>query len=381
MTDKALILTKYGWRNIFNLEKGVEVLTLDVNTKRMEYKPITKFRETNRITLKKLYKFSNLLFKDFVTEDTYYPIYDRHDRFVDFVTAKDIYRRNIKDISHHYVPKAGIWDVPDSKYFLLKKCDVNQLKYKDLYYYYEACQEDRKLPLDEFLKFIAIYLNIGTTYYSLEYNFLVNRKKRMNKVIREILDNLNFQYEVFSHKILKTTIFLIKDPSLYLYLKGIGDCFSNYVPSELKNVSKNSLNLFLEWFKMFEAKQWMYIPSESIASVSKRLILDFNEIYLKLGQSTFIKNQDIRLNYGYFTNKIILGKDPKEYKKGIIMELKKTYVNCFFLDKRFLKIEEIKQQDWADNHNQEIIRTYSIDNENHTFYTMYNGKAHWIGHS
>ena len=32
MTDKALILTKYGWRNIFNLEKGVEVLTLDVNT-------------------------------------------------------------------------------------------------------------------------------------------------------------------------------------------------------------------------------------------------------------------------------------------------------------------------------------------------------------
>lgn len=386
MTNRALILTKYGWRNIYTLNKGIEVVTLNPYTMDMEFKPITNFEETTDKNLT-VYKFNQYSIRDMVTETTYYPLYGKGDKFRGFFNVKDIIDFNVENLSHLYLTRLGNWNVPDNKYFNLKKCNINDLKYKDGYYAFDYIQNDRLLPLEEFMKFIGMYLTIGATYYSLEYVFLYNIKPKLNDDIKEILDNLNLNYEIITanndliedkEDKINSTIYLIKDASLYYYLKDLGDCYTNYIPSELKNQSQRLLQVLFDSYKKYETKYRPFHGEKIRAiSASQRLILDFIEIFLKLGSAAIMGESTIREFGGYFKNKLTQDRNTrtKDKKEKRLFLLNESNISYFYMDKRFLNITKVNETDYPN------LKTYSMDNDNHTFYIMQNGRAHWIGNS
>ena len=386
MTNRALILTKYGWRNIYTLNKGIEVLSLNPYTNDMEFKPITKFEETTDKDLT-VYKFNQYSIREMVSETTNYPLFSKNDKFRGFFNIKDIVSFNVDNLSHLYLTRLGNWNVQDNKYFKLKKCNYNDLRYKDGYYVFNYIQDDRLLPLEDFMRFIGMYLTIGGTYYSLEYVFLYNIKPKLNNDIVRILNNLNLNYEVIKanndlfedeNDRIFDVVYMIKDPSLYYYLKDLGDCYTNYIPSEIKNQSRRLLEIFFESYKKFETKYRPFHGEKIRAiSASKRLILDFIEVFMKLGISTIMGEATIREFGGYFKNKLTNDKNTrtKDKKEKPLYLLNESNISYFYMDKRFLDITEVNKGDYPN------LKTYSMDNDNHTFYIMQNGRAHWIGNS
>ena len=363
---EAMILTESGWKYLYEVSIGENILTLNPQTNKIEIKPILNIVRYHYND--KMINIKGRGIDDIVTPDHGFPIYDRNNKFKSFVTAKEILHSD--NLSHYYIPKTGKWVGRNDEYMIIPKLKLEDLGKNISKSLKEKYLQDLIIPMDIFAKFMGIYLSEGSHSKKGSKNYKVNihqKKEDVSIEIEKMLKEWGINFSVnTNNKNLKT--FVISDMRLCKYLQEFGLCYNKYVPQILKEQSKEILKLFYDWFVMGDGrvrgdkrrgKKGNY--SDDVFSTSKQLILDLNEIQLKIGYFGNLLKED-RNNDRIIEGRIIKGENstPMYFSyKGLVKGV--------YLDKRFLTAEEV-------DYNGDVM---CVEVENHIWYVMDNGKCHW----
>lgn len=363
---EALILTQNGWKQLKDVKKGEMILTLNTATNIIELKPILNIIQRDHNG--KMYNITGRNINDIVTPEHGFPIYDRNNKFKGFYTAEDIYNNNVPDMHHSYIPKQGIWKGEYDEFMIIPAIDSEyikkHIKRKDLK---EKYSQDLIIPMEFFAKFMGIYLSEGSHSKTKSYKVTIHQKKE--EVCQEIETMLSAWGIPFTINKSKRgdKAFVINDMRLHKYVSQFGIYYDKFVPYELKKQPKEILQIFYDWFVMGDGRirgdkrRKSGNLSTDVFSTSKRMILDLNEIQLKIGYSGNYHKED-RQNDRIIENRLI--------KKENTQPLHFSYLSLtkgIYLDKRFLTINEI-------NYEGPVM---CVEVENHTWYVMDNNKCHW----
>lgn len=351
-TPDAMVLCKEGWKSIAEVTDTDIVVTLNTLTGDIELQDVTKKIE---------YDFDGNLVKlegnnisEKVTPNHGYPIYNNLGRFVDFYTAEDILGNKIENQSTSFIPKQGKWIEKGDKFFLLK--GLSNVTGKPIEEHPESLS-DKKIPMDVFMKFIAVFLSIGK-FNKTDKNIKITvPKSGLYDFLDELMVELDFSYSVSSSKG-GSRVYWIDDPRVIEYVKPLGDVKTAYIPFELKQQSAENLKLFYDVYTLckYEMNSHLYTKNKrtinKATTPSKRLALDINEIQLKMGYSGEFAHESESQNRvdgsSLFSSKLSLSRGACIGKDSLDASLVP--------------------------YNGKVM---CIEVPNHTFYVMSNGKCHW----
>ena len=181
-------------------------------------------------------------------------------------------------------------------------------------------------------------------------------------MVEDLMVELDLKYTINISKNGNHT-YRICDPRLYSYVKLLGDCYSKYIPFELKQQSKDNLRALYDWFMLGDGRirgvkrNKKTKLTDDVFSVSQQLAFDLNEIQLKIGYSG---------NY-HIEDRLIDERDIKGENCVDIHFSIRSLTKGIYLDDRHLKMKKIP-------YNGKVM---CIEVPNHTFYVMSNGKCHW----
>ena len=358
----ALILTESGWKELSEVKEGDMILTLNTETDEIEIKPV--LRKISYDYDGNLINIHGRHFSDFVTPDHQYPLYSsRNHKFKGFFSATEIKERTIGDINKLYIPKRGKWTEAGDDVFILKGVENPSEKTLKCH---PDCKEDVKIKMSTFMKFLGIYLAEGD--YRKENNDvnIYQKKESVCELISEMLIELGLSYTVYINTS-DCHVFRICDPRLKQYVEKLGNAYTKYVPEYIKQQSKENLEILYEWFVLGDGRIRGDKRRESgnlttdVFSVSRQLILDLNEIQLKIGYSGNFHQED-RSNNRMIEGRLIEGKNCHDMFFSL-----KSLSNGVYLDERFIKVDEVPYSG----------PVMCVEVENHTWYVMENGFSHW----
>lgn len=365
----AMILTESGWKTLEDVKEGENILTLNTETNEIEIKPI--LRKIEKDFDGNMINIHNRNINDIVTPNHEYILYDRHGKFYKRHTAQDIMNGKVSDQRHRFIPRRGEWIGKNDEFFTIKNLDEDRVS-KMHTYNQEKYSSDLVLPMKSFAKFMGIYLSEGACDKKDDGNrvMIYQRKKDTTEKIEEMLIELGVHFTKetrIDEDGKETYVFVISDMRLCKYLQQFGLCYDKYVPFELKQQNKEVLKLFYDWFVLGDGrvrgdKRTSKKLTDDVFSTSKRLILDLNEIQLKIG---FCGNyhEEARDNDRYIGDRLIEGKNCHK----MYFSLRSSMKNGVNLDERFLKSEEVPYKG----------KVMCVEVENHTWYVMDNWKTHW----
>ena len=365
----ALILTENGWKTLEEVKEGDNVLTLNVETNEIEIQPILEKIEKDFDG--ELINIKGRNINDEVTPDHQYILYDDNGKYYGRVSANDIYEKK-ENYSKKYIPRKGEWIGKNDEFFIIPNLSEERIS-KMHTYNQNKYSSDLIIPMDIFAKFMGIYLSEGSCDKKEDGDrvFIYQRKKETSEEIKEMLDEwgINYTIENVINKEDKKeiTTFLINDMRLCKYLQQFGLCYDKFVPFELKQQNKKTLTTFYNWFVKGDGrtrgdKRNGKNLTDDVFSTSRRLIMDLNEIQLKIG---FCGNYHLELrdNDRYLGERLIEGKNCHP----LHFSLRSTIKKGIYLDERFIKTYKVPYKG----------KVMCIIVENHNFYVMCNGKTHW----
>lgn len=354
----ALILSKDGWKTLEEIKEGDEVLTLNVNTKEIEIQKVEKKIEYDYDG--EMIHIYNRNFDDVVTPNHGYPIFHQNGEFAKFMTAEEIMNNECN--KEDYIPRRGEWTAKGDEYFVLKALPKAT---KRLLRLHPDCRNDKYIPMELWMKFMGIYLAEGDYRKTNNDVNIYQKKPRTCDMIEEMLEELDLKFTInvakSGHK-----VFRISDPRLHQYVEPLGNCYNRYVPTYIKNQSKENLRTFYDWFVLGDGrtrgdKRRNCKLSDDVFSVSKQLIMDLNEIQLKIGYSGTYHIEDRDMDR-YIGKRLIKAENSKPLHFSLRSLSKGTR-----LDRRFLKCETEQYKG----------KVMCVEVPNHTWYVMSNGKCHW----
>lgn len=364
----AMILTESGWKHLYEVSEGENILTLNTSTNEIEIQPIKSITKYNYDG--KLINIKGRNINDFVTPNHGFPLYGRDNLFKKFVTAKEICDND--NLSHFYIPKTGNWIGKNDKYFIIPKLsneEISKIKIKKLK---EKYSNDLIIPMDVFAKFMGIYLSEGShsTKQSKSYKINIHQKKEdVCEEIEKMLEEWGIKYSINTNKKTSCKVFVISDMRLHKYISQFGLCYDKFVPFELKQQNKEILKTFYDWFVMGDGRIRNNVKgsngkytSDDVFSTSKQLALDLNEIQLKIGYSGHFSIEKRDNDRFIEENRIIKGENSHE-----MYFTYRSLTKGIYLDKRFLSTEEVE-------YNGEVM---CVEVKNHIWYVMDENKAHW----
>ena len=369
-TPDTLILTENGWKSLEEVKEGDNILTLNTETNEIEIKPIQRKIEYDYNG--EMVRLQNRQMNDLVTPNHKFPVYNRYYQFYRFATAEEI-ENGFTDMSHSYIPKRGIWTKEGSDFFMLRGVtDLSDQAKR----FHPQHSEDVKIPMNIFMKFMGIYLSEGD-YGKDDFSVRVHQLKEENCIkIKELFDELQecgFKYSIVIRKEDGKKVFTIRDPRLHAYLKPLGNCYTKYIPIELKQQSREDLKFLYDWFVMGDGRVKDYelhkkrgynkTVTDDVFSVSKQLILDLNEIQLKIGYNGNYHVDNIRKDR-MIGDRLIESKNSKPLHFSY-----RNVTKSIYLDKRFLKCS---REEYSG-------KVMCVEVENHTWFVMSNGFTHWTG--
>jgi hypothetical protein len=362
---EAMILTEKGWKHLYEVSEGENILTLNTETNNIEIKPIksiTKYAyDGNMINIK------GRQINDVVTPDHGFPLYDRNNKFRKFVTAKELMEND--DFSHFYIPKTGNWIGRNDEFITIPKINESELGYnirKDLK---EKYTTDLVIPMDIFAKFMGIYLSEGSHSKKESRSYKINIHQKKESVcieIEKMLTDWGIKFSINKSKTGSKT-FVISDMRLCKYVQQFGLCYDKFVPEILKNQSKETLRAFYDWFVMGDGrvrgdKRCKGINlSDDVFSTSKKLALDLNEIQLKIGYSGTFSEDDRQYDRKIEDRTIKAENSHKLYFTY------KSLTKGIYTDKRFMKVDDVYYKG----------DVMCVEVDNHVWYVMDNNRCHW----
>lgn len=367
------ILTEKGWKKIQDVELGENILTVTSN-KKIEIHPVV--RKIDETYKGKMYHFKGRFIDITVTPNHKFPIWDRHKKWKGFYTAEDLYNNRVPDQSHSYFFKTGEWHNNSDENFILKGLSQEEVAKIPQQTIREKYIQDVYIPMDLWMKFMGIYLSEGDSCYIRndgKRDGSVNIHQKKQEIIDEIEEMLRefpLEYLKYTRKDSGTVKFVIRDLRLAKYLNQFGKCYDKYVPYEIKKQGKDMLRIFYDWFVMGDGRKRGLGPgryySDDVFSTSKQLVMDLNEIQLKIGYCGSYHEEDRH------KDRLIEGRLIKAENSHNMYFTMRNHCECIVLSPKSLTITEEEYDG----------RVYCVEVENHTFYTMCkNGKCLWSGNS
>ena len=356
-TPEVMILCESGWKQLKDVTKDDNVLTLNTETNKIEIQKVSKKIEYDYDG--ELINLESRNISESVTPNHGYPIYNRYNKFSGFYTAENIFNHEVKDQAHSFIPKQGNWTESGDEFFTLKGIETPTSR---TLRNHPDCQEDKKIPMDAFMKFMGIYLSEGD--YSKTGNDvrIYQVKPSICSMVEDLMVELDLKYTVNISKNGSHT-YRISDPRLHSYVKVLGDCYNKYIPFELKQQSKDNLRALYDWFMLGDGRirgvkrnKKTKLTNDAF-SVSQQLAFDLNEIQLKIGYSG-----DYHIEDRLIDERDIKGENCVDMHFSI-----RSLTKGIYLDDRHLKMKKIP-------YNGKVM---CIEVPNHTFYVMSNGKCHW----
>jgi len=359
------VLTEKGWKNIEDVTIGEEILTLNPDTKKIEINKITRKIESQYSG--KMVQIKNRSIDLTVTPNHKFPVFNRQHNFKGFYTASDIMNNTIPDCKHSCLLKTGEWVGLDDEYFIIPKLNENDFWYNISNDKKEKYSQNLAIPMDTWAKFMGIYLSEGCTS-SVDCVTIYQKKETTINKIREMFVDFPVEVHEILNKQTGCTTFKIYDLRLYRYLKQFGCCYDKFVPYELKCQSKKTLRTFYDWFVMGDGKlREKYKDKEctdEVFSTSKQLVMDLNEIQLKIGYSGSYHEED-RKKDRLIEGRVINGCNCSNMHFSLRQKNKSISLGK-------VKVSEIDYDGMV----------YCLEVNNHNFYTMdLNGHCVWSGNS
>ncbi len=118
-TPDVLVLTETGWKKMADIKEGENVLTLNVETKEIEIKPVLYKIEYEYDG--DMIRIQNSQINDLVTPNHGFPIF-QNNKFKDFISAEELM------IDGEYSLPCSVTDV--DKQIIIKSTDITKEKYK-----------------------------------------------------------------------------------------------------------------------------------------------------------------------------------------------------------------------------------------------------------
>lgn len=363
------ILTENGWKYITDVEIGENILTVNQN-KEIEIKPILK--KIDEPYKGKLIHLKGRFIDIQVTPNHKFPILDRNQKWKGFYTAQDILDHKIPDQGHSYLFKVGTWHNKSDEEFVVKSLSEKDLSIITNRKLKEKYSQDLHIPMEVWMKFMGIYLSEGcSNFRRVQNGGSVHIYQKKQSVIDEIENMLNEFPLPYKKRVYNgNTAFIIYDMRLAKYLSQFGNCYVKYVPIEIKKQGKDMLRIFYDWFVMGDGRGRgcgnNNYYSDDVFSSSQQLVMDLNEIQLKIGYCGSYHEEDRHFDR-MIERRLIKG----ENSSNMHFTLRSVSKNISLQDKSLKCFEE----DYDG-------RVYCVEVENHTFYTMCkNGKCLWSGNS
>lgn len=334
------IYTKKGWRRFDELEKGIEVATINMKTKEMVYQMPYEYIN---------YEYSGKMIKLF---------------------SKNV---NIEMTEEHNVLCGVRNKASDRKHKELRLIKANDLKNRDITIPISVenyKSEEKTITIGKHKLSEKLYANL-MGYYLSEGNGKAKKhswevkitqyKPASNLKIYEDLKDLDVNLRHYDHSI------QFNDKDLCSYLSKFGKSWTKYIPDEVKNLSKEGLRTFLDAYVLGDGsiKTNNTLPgqknpsiSRTISTSSKQLADDLTEVILKAGFGVSYrldktKGKEVNFRNGTYTI---------NHDTHIINIKTSKYVQKF-------DIEE----------NQYKGQVYCVSVPNETILVRSNGKVLWIG--
>ena len=366
ISPKYQILTKDGWKEFVDINSEDEVATFNEDNV-IEYQKIEGI--INEPFKGKAYEVKGRNIDSAFTGAHRFYLENRYGKR-EVVTLKEIYDNRTK-YNKHKILKIGKWIGNGKETVTIPAVPQEELNgsFKNL----EKISKDLILNAKDFFAFMGIYLSEGNISHTRDENnrvYISQNEGLVADEIRELLSRLGFEFSENSRKRENSVgiTFSFLEPRLKRFLAPLGNCYTKYIPAELKEYDEQYLEELLEWFVKGDGRDQRGMNNGNrvnVFSVSKRLVEDLHEILIKTGGSGNWTEQVSTEDY-MFADHLIEAENKKT-----LYQLNFSTTKGIYLDERNLSIEEI-------DHDGNI---YCITVPNGNFYMKQNGKAFLTGNS
>lgn len=352
--DKTEILTNQGWKLFKDLNKTELVMTLNPETNEIEWNKPYEYICTHYDG--DMYHFKNKYTDLMVTPN--HNMYVNKNKKYELIPSE-----KIKDCHQYKFKKDGIWIGKEREFFCFDEFSKITSKGD-----FEA------IPMDLFLEFLGYYLSRGSTRFKSDTNSYIirisqNGNKRRNKLkessfkkIKDCISTLGCKFHEN-----KNGEILISNRQLYTYCKQFGLQYNRFVPDFIKDLSARQIKIFITAYTIGCEVTYKDQNKKTlrITSYSKRLIDDFQELFLKIGDCGDIQCHTKTGSIPHLNE----GQAASIYNIYTI-SLNSRYKTPIFSKQRTNVITQ--------KYNGNI---YCVEVKNHIIYVRRNGIAVWCGNT
>jgi DNA polymerase elongation subunit (family B) len=283
------VMTENGWmllKDIVDQKLKIKVATLNPKTDKVEYHyPLDYIK----------YKYKGKMFW-------------QSGRYIDSIVTpnhklwvKSHTHSNPKQHEYHFVEaQKSLQSITFKKNFPFNKKEINWFVLpKKINSGWKKFRKSKKIPMDNWLRFLGWYLSEGHLYNSNNRTIVISQSKIANptkcKEIENVLNALNLGWSYSGHK------YCFSSVQLYEYLKQFGKSYQKFIP-------KNLLN------KLNKAQSWLLLltlikgdghirkcGTYSYSTLSHQLAMDIQELALKSGYLAYVYKYHRK---AYFNNSL-----------------------------------------------------------------------------
>ena len=361
------VLTENGWKKFTEVAYKDKICTLNLQTNKIEFQNPMKIHTYNYKG--KMYKLKTKRVDLFVTPNhklLFSPCDFRKPPKFSLREAELLFNKSKQ------FKKDGIWIGKNIQYFTLPT-----VKMKWGCQYYSGglrIKPAKKIPIKSWLKFFGFWIAEGWTTKGKDGDYNICLANRNNTLLFEMKNILeSFGYSIYWGK--KTdNVIRVRDYQLFHYLKQFGKCSDKFVPSEIKSLSRELLEIFLEYY--IKGDGHIYGRSGkglSATTTSVRLRDDLQEIALKAGMSVY---------YKLHRKKGTLFRSPGYKYKKIYKQRNDSWVT-YFIRKNLHTVlpSTIKKYNYTEVWVDFEGPVYCVTVPNHVIYVRRNGIPVWCGNS
>lgn len=338
LDKETQVYTDQGWKYFYDLDKSEKVATLNQESSELEWqKPVAYIKKKYK---GELYNWKSSTMDALSTPEHKWLVNQNWSNKKVFKTTEELLKSDSpKRLQVNY-------EIPS-------------------FVKYEGSKEkiiigDLVIDQSDYAKLMGYYLSEGCTDAS-NNSIRISQHKKDN--IETIYEDLLFLEELGIHVNKYNYGLQFSKKDLYDYLVKFGKCFDKYIPEEVKNLSKENINKFIDAYVLGDGYVQKRTTGKTrrIFTASDRMSSDFAEIILKSGHSLSYNLID-RAKYKL---SVVNGIEIKPNKKYWEINIK----DRLYLSTRTLKVEKISYNDYV----------YCVTVPNSTILVRRSGKVYWTG--
>jgi len=365
---KTKVLTNNGWKEFSKIRKNDQICTLNLDNNQIEFqKPIKIFVYNYK---GKMYRLKTKRIDLLVTPN--------HKLLVsgcDFRKPPRLFLKEARFLfgKSKQFKKDGLWIGRNPQYFILPTV---KMRWGCQHYSGGSrIKSAKKIPIKPWLKFFGFWIAEGWTSEdknSHAYNIcLSNRNNALLSEMKRILEN--FGYNVYWERKINNII-RVRNYQLFHYLKQFGKCSDKFIPSEIKSLSKELLEIFFEYYIKGDGHRYGRTGKGLSATTSSICLRDdLQEIALKMGMSAYYK-LDHKKGRPFYS--------PGHNYKRIYKQRENTWAVYFIRHNLHTVIPStIKKYHHTESWVNFKGKVFSVAVPNHVIYVRRNSIPVWCGNS